>query len=252
MEILIGLIILVVFVVLLRMVLVEKDPAQLGIKGEYEVSSILHSLPQEYYVIDNVIIPDQYNKHTTQIDHIVVSPFGVFVIETKNYSGWIFGSEDSKRWKQTFKTESHYLYNPIKQNWGHTFALAEHLKLSINVFKPIVVFTSKCELNLKEIRTPVIYTSQLKGLILNYKQEIIPRNDVALIYQQIYNINLIGDEFEQQHIQSIGERLSEKETAIQSGRCPQCGGELKLRNGKYGQFYGCSNYPKCRYTLKVR
>ncbi len=252
MEFLIGLIILVALVVILRVVIVEKDPAQLVVKGEYEVSSILRTLPQDYLIINNVIIPDQNNQHTTQIDHIVVSPFGVFLIETKNYSGWIFGSEDSKRWKQTFKTESHYLYNPIKQNWGHTFALAEHLNLSINIFKPIVVFTNKCELNLKEIRTPVIYTSQLKGLILNYNQEIIPNKDVASIYNRIMNINLVGKDYAKQHIQSIGTRLVEKEASIQNGKCPQCGGELKLRNGKYGQFYGCSNYPKCRFTLDVR
>ena len=93
-------------------------------------------------------------------------------------------------------TESHYLYNPIKQNWGHIYALAEHLNLSVNIFKPIVVFTSKCELNLKEIKTPVIYTSQLKGLVLYYNQEIIPRQDVPLIYNRLININLVGEEFD--------------------------------------------------------
>lgn len=238
---------------LLRGLFAEKDPAQLGKQGEYEVSSVLSSLPEGYLVVNDLIIPDQNNIHTTQIDHIVISPFGIFVIETKNYSGWIFGSEDSKRWKQTFKTkQAHYLYNPIKQNWGHTFALAEHLNLNIKVFKPIVVFTSNCRLNLEELKTPVIYTSQLKDLILCYKQEIIPREDIAYIYNKLIKINLTGEEFEKQHVQSIGVRLSEKETAIKNGRCPQCGGELKLRNGKYGQFYGCSNYPNCRFTLNMR
>ncbi len=236
----------------LRYAIRSTNPSNIGIEGENEVSNILRSLPQEYVAINNVIIPDQSTdpskKYTTQIDHVVVSPFGIFVIETKNYSGWIFGSEKSKRWKQTFKTTSgHYFYNPIKQNWGHTFALAEHLQLDIRVFKPVVVFSNNCELNV-ETTTPVIYMSQLRGLILNYTQEIIPSNRVAWICDRLCRINLIGEEFERKHIQSIGERLTEKQMTIQEGKCPRCGGELRLRNGRYGAFYGCSNYPKCNYT----
>lgn len=240
----------------LRYAIDSTNPSNIGKEGENEVSNILHSLPKDYLVINNVIIPDQSTdpskNYTTQIDHVVVSPFGVFVIETKNYGGWIFGSEKSKRWKQTFKTTpGHYFYNPIKQNWGHTFALAEHLQLDIRVFKPVVVFSNDCELKV-ETTTPVIYMSQLKGLILNYTQEIIPSNRVAWIYDRICRINLIGEEFESKHIQSIGERLNEKQTTIQEGKCPRCGGELRLRNGKYGAFYGCSNYPKCKYTQNVK
>ena len=233
-----------------------RDPSYKGKVGEDEVSYVLRSLPQEYLVINNVIIPDQGSgpnkKYTTQIDHVVVSPFGIFVIETKNYSGWIFGSENSKRWKQTFKTtQGHYLYNPIKQNWGHTFALAERLRLNIRVFKPIVVFSNECELNV-ETTTPVIYISQLRQLILNYTQEIVPRKDVDLIYNRLSKINLVGEEYENNHLQSIEERFLEKEMTLREGRCPRCGGELKLRNGKYGAFYGCSNYPNCKFTHSIK
>lgn len=232
-----------------------RKPTNKGKAGEDRVSLVLRSLPQEYLVIDNVIIPDQGNspskKYTTQIDHVVVSPFGIFVIETKNYSGWIFGSEKSKRWKQTFKTtRGHYFYNPIKQNWGHTFALAERLHLNTRKFKPIVVFSDDCELNV-ESTTPVVYIYQLKQCILNYMQEIIPQEEVALIYDRLRKNNLVGDEYETIHVESIEERFIEKETTLRKGRCPRCGGELKLRNGKYGPFYGCSNYPNCRFTHKV-
>lgn len=223
-----------------------------GKAGEDEVSFVLRSLPQEYLVVNNVIIPDQVTdpneKYTTQIDHIVVSPFGIFVIETKNYRGWIFGSEKSKEWKEVFRTTpEHYFYNPIKQNWGHIYALAEHLRLDTKVFIPIVVFSDACKLNV-ETTTPVVYLSQLKELILNYTKERIPRRNVAKIYDRLNKIILVGGETENKHVQSIGERLSEKETALREGRCPRCGGKLRLRNGKYGSFYGCSNYPRCRFT----
>ena len=227
----------------------------IGKDGESEVSSVLRTLPQEYLVVNNVIIPDQVTdpnkKHTTQIDHIVVSPFGVFVIETKNYKGWILGSEKSKEWKEVFRTTpEHYFYNPIKQNWGHIYALAEHLRLNTRIFIPIVVFSDDCELNV-ETTTPVVYVSQLEEHILSYTKEMIPRKDVAKIYDRLNKIILVGDEIENKHIQSIEERLSEKEMALQEGRCPRCGGELVLRNGKYGSFYGCSNYPMCRFTHNV-
>ena len=250
-------IILVIFAIVLFVLVILKrdDPSDIGKAGEDEVSLILRSLPEDYLVINNVIIPDQTTdpsrKYTTQIDHVVVSPYGIYVIETKNYSGWIFGSEKSKRWKESFKTTpGHYFYNPIKQNWGHAYALAEHLRLDIRVFKPIVVFSDDCELNV-ESTTPVVYMSQLKETVLFCTQEIIPRDRTVLIYDRLCRINLTGKDIENTHVQSIGERFSEKETRVREGKCPRCGGELKLRNGRYGVFYGCSNYPRCRYTHDV-
>lgn len=233
-----------------------RKPSNIGKAGEGKVSHILCSLPPEYLVINNVTIPDQKfditKNFTTQIDHVIVSPYGIFVIETKNYSGWIFGSEKNKRWKQTFKTtEAHYFYNPIKQNWGHTYALAEHLQLNIRVFKPIVVFSNNCELHI-DSTTPVVYMSQLKGLILSYTQEIIPRTETASIFERLSKINLVGDEIETKHIQSIGQRYDDKMFSLQQGKCPRCGGMLVFRNGKYGAFYGCSNYPKCNFTQNIR
>lgn len=223
---------------------VSRNPSVIGKDGERDVSYILSSLPQEYLVANDVIIPDQTTdpnkKYTTQIDHVVVSPFGVFVIETKNYSGWIFGDEKSKRWKQTFKTtEAQYLYNPIKQNWGHTYALAEHLQLNIRIFKPIVVFSDDCELHVSST-TPVVYMSQLKEQILNYTQEIIPRESVAIIFDRLSKINLVGEEVESRHINSIGERFIDKEATMQNGICPHCGGRLVLRNGT-GKGAGCTS-----------
>ena len=254
-------VIFIIAIILFLVIKVTKNasyyrfPSSKGKAGENKVSSVLCSLPQEYLVVNDVIIPDQgvspNKNYTTQIDHVVVSPFGIFVIETKNYSGWIFGAEDTKKWKQTFKTTpAQYFYNPIKQNWGHIYALAERLQLDTRIFKPIVVFSDDCELYV-ESTTPVVYMSQLKGLILNYTKEIIPRKDVALIYNRLSKICFDGEEIENSHIQSIEDRFLEKEMTLREGRCPRCGGVLKLRNGKYGPFYGCSNYPKCDFTHKV-
>lgn len=249
-------IVIVVIIIIIASNNTNKRQENIGVAGERKVSNILNSLPKEYRVINNAVIPDQKtdpNKnYTTQIDHLVVSPYGIFVVETKNYSGWIFGNEDSKRWKETFKTtKGNYFYNPIKQNWGHTYALAEHLNLNIRVFKPIVVFSNNCKLNV-ETKTPVVYMSNLKDTILNYKQEIIPQKDIEIIYNKIIKINMVNEEVENKHIQSISERQKDKENTIKQGKCPLCGGELKLRKGKYGEFFGCSNYPNCKFTYNGR
>lgn len=35
-------------------------------------------------------------------------------------------------------------------------------------------------------------------------------------------------------------------------KCPKCGAEMKKRNGKYGPFWGCTQYPKCKGSRKIR
>ncbi len=252
----------IAFVVLVLIIVIafisvqnERDkPSNRGKIGESQVSRVLDSLPEEYTVVNDVTIPDQKGisdtTYTTQIDHVVVSPYGIFVVETKNYSGWIFGSENSKRWKETFKTtEGHFFYNPIKQNWGHIYALAERLRLDVRLFKPVVAFSDNCELHV-ESTTPVVFISELKETILSYSQEVITTENVALISNRLREISLVGTEIESEHIESIGERFVEKNMIISQRKCPRCGGNLVLRNGKYGQFYGCSNYPYCRFTHK--
>ena len=237
-------------------VIQSENLSAVGNAGENAVSSVLKSLPPEYIVLNNIIIPDQVTdsskRYTTQIDHVVVSPYGIFVIETKNFSGWIFGEEKSQQWAQTFKEkEGKLFYNPIKQNWGHIFALSEHLRINVRMFKPVVVFSNNCKLDV-ETTIPVVYVSDLKNLILSYTQEIISEGKVDAIFNRLSSLCLNGEEMENRHVQSIRERLAEKEIALQQGRCPRCGGRIKLRKGRYGAFYGCSNYPKCRFTSDVK
>ena len=247
-----AIIVIIILSILLLFIIraIKRSPSYKGQVGESKVSHILRALPRQYLVINNVIIPNQ--QATSQIDHIVISPFGIFVIETKNYKGWIFGSEDSKMWKETFKTtEGKYFRNPIKQNWGHVYALSEYLDLDRRVFKPIVVFSDDAELNI-EVTSPVIYMSQLKQYILSYRQEIISQENADLIFNSISKTNLVGEDIEKAHVQSVKDNMERHRISLREGKCPRCGGTLVLRNGKYGEFYGCSNYPKCKFTNNLR
>ncbi|MBQ2961072.1 MAG: NERD domain-containing protein [Oscillospiraceae bacterium] len=239
---------IIIFVVIVYTTKPE-TPAQIGERGERKVSGILHNLPENYYVIDDLTIPTQYS--TTQIDHVVVSVYGIFVIETKNYSGWIFGADNTKKWKQTFRSKSNYFYNPIKQNWAHIYALSKLSKIDLWCFRPVVAFSDAATLNV-ESSTPVINMHQLKRHILSYTNEIFSPEQAIEIYNYLYNMDIIGDNLDKDiHVHNVQNRIEAQNEAIQQGKCPRCGGNLMLRTGRYGQFYGCSNYPQCRFTCDI-
>jgi len=87
-------------------------PVIKGWLGEKTVSLYLHMLPQtEYAVMNDVILST--DTGTTQIDHVVVSFYGIFVIETKNYKGWIYGNEDSEQWTQKYLWEEKQFYESL-------------------------------------------------------------------------------------------------------------------------------------------
>lgn len=79
-------------------------------------------LGEEYTRFHDVIVPTQ--NGSTQIDHLLISRFGIFVIETKNINGWIFGNEQSRQWTQSLYGKKYKFQNPLHQNYRHTKALA--------------------------------------------------------------------------------------------------------------------------------
>ncbi|AXH99790.1 NERD domain-containing protein [Sporosarcina sp. PTS2304] len=120
-----------------------------GASGERIVRRRLNKLGDEYRSYHDLYIHDQ-QFGLTQVDHIVVSKFGVHVIETKNYTGWIFGSEHQKYWTQTIYKNKQKFYNPIRQNYGHVEALKSHLNMIALPAYSIIAFSSKAEFKFKE------------------------------------------------------------------------------------------------------
>jgi hypothetical protein len=82
-----------------------------------------------YHVFNNVILPN-FGGGTTQIDHIIVSVYGIFVVETKNMNGWIYGSEKDSKWTQVFFNKKYSFQNPLRQNYKHIKTISEILKIS--------------------------------------------------------------------------------------------------------------------------
>ena len=108
---------------------VGKIPTLKGKLGEWQVKTELRRAlpPDEYTLLHNVTIPSR--EGTTQIDHVVLSRFGIFVIETKNMSGWIFGNDRDSHWTQTFRGPKLRFQNPLHQNYAHVRALETLLGL---------------------------------------------------------------------------------------------------------------------------
>jgi len=117
-----------------------KSPSGKGWCGEAWLDLVLHiALPRErYHVRRNLTLPTA--DGTTQIDHVVVSRHGVFVIETKNYGGWIFGKPGDKNWTQKFPRHSTPFQNPLRQNYKHVRTLAGLTGVADGAVFSLVVF----------------------------------------------------------------------------------------------------------------
>jgi len=245
----------VITIMILIFIVVYKlsSPKFKGSVGESRVARKLGKLnDEEFKVFNNVLL--RTGSGLSQIDHIVISIYGIFVIETKNYSGWIHGSEYSEYWTQSIYKKKTKFRNPIKQNWAHIFALKEVLSDFTEVaYHPVVVFAGSGELKNIHSKTPIIYTHQLLQTLMD------KRRAFNLSIEQVINItNRLEDIFIQdkqaikEHVHQVRDHAYERKQKERSLVCPRCGGKLVIRNGPYGKFYGCLNYPECRYKLSYR
>lgn len=238
-----------VVLIIIAAILELFKPQIKGYFGEKSVGYFLSKLDKtKYLVINNIMV--KVGDRTSQIDHLVVSNFGIFVIETKNYKGWIIGNEDDYYWKQVIYKRKEKLYNPIKQNHVHIKALKEKLLDFTDInYISIVAFTTGADLKVTTT-TDVVYTINLLKTIKKYNKVTIAEDIKNQIFMKLNASNVDSKENRKTHVEAIHKNLEEKNNNIKSDICPRCGGKLVARTGKYGPFKGCSNFPKCRFTLK--
>lgn len=218
--------------------------------GEQRVSALLKNLPNnEYDVLNDILIPCEFG--TTQIDHLVFSRYGIFIIETKNYKGWIYGNENAENWTQKIYRNKYYTFrNPVKQNYAHQKALQSILAIEDYCFHPIVVFADSAYIK-NHIKETVVNNHYLISTILKYKDEVINSTDIPNLINKVKSAALIDKSSRKNHVKSIRYKVKADELKIKYGICPKCGASLVLKYGTYGKFYGCSNYPKCTYIHKA-
>jgi hypothetical protein len=154
-------------------------------RGESAVFTAIKSnfSSPQYYLVNNITIP--FQDGTTQIDHVLVSTKGIFVIETKNYSGWIFADEKSKQWMQVLYRVKSRFQNPIHQNYRHVKAIEKLFDfLPKEHIHSIVVFTGSAQFK-TPIPKDVYYLHQLVEFLKTFQDDVISPNRVELCVGRI-------------------------------------------------------------------
>lgn len=219
-----------------------------GEYGEYAVTSVLEKLPEVYRVFNDVYLENK--GHSSQIDHVVISQYGVFVIETKNYSGDVYGSEKAERWTQYLNGEGYEFRNPILQNRSHELAIKNTLHIAPSSIIPVVVFLGGADLHCNTT-SAVLYAVQLREYILNHQTIAFTPDGVERLAKKL-NESIVTDPNRRiNHVRNIRQNIDRQEFQIANQICPRCGGKLVERQGKNGLFLGCSNYPHCKFTAQL-
>lgn len=177
-----------------------------GLLGEYYTVRELEKIEGKNKIIVNTYIPKN-DGTTTEIDIILINLYGIFVIENKNYSGWIYGNENDYNWTQTLKGQKNKFYNPVLQNENHIKELKSYLKLKDNICKSIIVFSEHCELKKVSVsNTPVIKRKRLIKTIEEYKSPILNENEIMYYYSAIKFCANQSEDIKIKHIESIKAR----------------------------------------------
>lgn len=234
-------------------------------------------------VLRNIYVP-KGDGETSEIDVVYITQKGIFVIESKNYSGWIFGDEKSFNWTVMLPNkEKNKFYNPIKQNQTHIKWLSKFLDSDIPLFS-IVVFSERCELKKVTVDSPDVLVIKRDSLyaairkIWDAADDKLDAEAVKDLYKKLEVLTHVDEKVKAEHVESINtkykkpektsEKVQEKVTKKTPEKipvvneeqeelvCPRCGGKLVLRKASRGEnagnsFYGCSNFPKCRYIKNI-
>ncbi len=209
-----------------------------------------------YRVLSDLILPVEGG--TTQIDHLVLSRFGIFVIETKNMSGWIFGCAGQQKWTQVQKGGKRRRFqNPLRQNYAHIKAVQEVLEVDLQVLHNFVVFVGSAEPKTEMPENVAWGLRELGKLIAVRKQVVFSDRQLNAFVKKLQRQALENNSATRsKHIQSLEKKAAGKSPAQSSASqnlCPKCGSEMIKRTNRKTDdtFWGCEKFPKCRGTRKV-
>lgn len=230
-----------------------KSPRVIGAAGERRVNRMLRRKldEQDYILLQNLTLPT--TDGTTQIDHIVLSRFGIFVIETKNMSGWIFGDERQARWTQVLRSHRSQFQNPLRQNYLHLKVVEDLLGVEPDQLENLVAFVGAAEPKTDMPPNVLWSLRDLFDYIDSQKNLQFAEAEMQGFAAKLRGHALEGsNETRRAHVQHVREKATQKKN--DSTKCPRCGAEMVERtNRKTGQvFWGCSRFPKCRSVRHVK
>lgn len=248
-----------------------------GSLGEYYTYKYLKDLSGYKKYLFNCYVPKE-NEETTEIDVILLHESGIYVFESKNYSGWIFGNETQKYWTQTLpsgkgKSQKVKFFNPIMQNNLHIRWLKKLTDDETLPFYSYIVFSDRCELKNIDLSSDDKHVIKRYDILSEVNKNVknvgtkLTNEKIDELYNTLYPLTQADAEQKLKHIEDIKkkydiqenkpETFAEENKAEEKGKlCPKCGGRLVLRTTKNGEhkgekFWGCSNFPKCRYIEKI-
>lgn len=155
------------------------------------------------------------NQHTTQIDHVLINHHGIFVLETKNYQGWIFGSERQKQWTVCLGPKKFQFQNPIHQNYLHVKTLQELLSddIASQHIYSVVSFVGKSEFK-TDMPVDVCQGEQWINYVKSFKTSVLSNQQIQHIAKKLEKIALVkGHETDCKHIESLQKRHARKRDA---------------------------------------
>lgn len=237
------------FIPIFILVALFKTPWFKGVFGEFLVNfaAKLFLKKDTYHLIKNVTLPTE--DGTTQIDHIIVSKYGIFVIETKNMKGWIFGGENQRTWTQKIYKHTSKFQNPLHQNYKHTKTLQSCLDLPEDKMFSLVVFVGDSTFK-TDMPDNVTYAGGYVRFIKSKKEVLLSDAEVAVVVKKIEGGRLTPTmKTNRDHVKYVKSVVEDKKN-----KCPKCGSELVVRVAKKGanagkEFLACSGFPKCRYAI---
>lgn len=245
----IAAIIVVIAIILIIVISVKsrRHRENKGEQGERLVAEVLgKTVKGKQYVINDILFENQ-SEQSCQIDHVYINKHGIWVIETKNYSGIIYGQENWHEWTQVLAgghTKNKF-YNPIRQNTTHINRLSKYLEVK-DIFNCAVVFLSNADIS--NIESDKVYSIDTLQSIKTKSTDIhLTAEQMEYYYKKLLELKKSNTVNIKQHVKNI-HKMQQK---IERGICPCCGKKLELRDGENGKFYGCSNFPRCKFTKKI-
>lgn len=198
--------ILIVLVVILK--ILDSSKVFTGFLGEQGVRSELKQLDEtKYHIINDLMIPNSRGNGTSQIDHVVVSNFGVCAIETKNWAGRVFGKGSEPRWTVALGRNKYRKENPIVQNLGHIKALCALLGNDVQCYN-IVVFGGRADLHISDLGgASVIRRGKVARTIRAIESAVLNDEQANQIHQRLLAANITDPEARKRHVATIRQRF---------------------------------------------
>lgn len=219
-----------------------------GAVGEFIVKTVYRIAlrKREYKLYNDLMF--KFEDGSFQIDHIIASPYGIFVIETKNYGGTVVGYESANKFIQYVGNRKNEFYSPIKQNRGHIYKLKS--VLGDYPYTSVVVFLGGVKLNVTSL-TFVGTPRESVSYIKSFRKVVLTADELEAFDKKITEAIESCDITVREHVAKLNEKKAAYENALAQVLCPLCGSPLVLRHGKFGDFYGCSSYPKCKFRHNI-